>query len=184
MSQNKHYVFVIEPSRCLDCEACMVACSVENRVPIGKHRNWVGRRGPTGHFPALGLYFEPGNCMHCDNPPCERVCPTGATYRREDGIVLINQDICIGCRYCIQACPYDARYFDEEKGVVDKCTFCVHRLDAGQPPACVETCIGRARHFGDLNDPDSEVSRLLATHRYEVVYPEAGSGPNIYYIIE
>ena len=112
------------------------------------------------------------------------VCPTGATFRREDGLVLVNYDDCIGCRYCMMACPYDARYFDEERGVVDKCTFCVHRLDAGQPPACVETCIGGARHFGDINDPESEVAKLLAKHEVYVRYAEAGTGPAIFYIMD
>ncbi len=179
---KKRWGFVIEAKRCIDCKACMVACEIENQVPLGHHRNWVGQIGPTGVFPALGLQFEPGNCMHCENPPCLRVCPTGATYQRADGIVLVDDDVCIGCRYCIQACPYDARYFDETRGVVDKCTACVHRVDAGQVPACVETCVGGSRHFGDLNDPSSEVSKLLATHDHHVIYEEAGTGPQIYYI--
>lgn len=177
------WAFVIEPRRCIDCEACMIACTVENRVPLGHHRNWIGHQ-EKGAFPNVSVLFTPENCHHCTNPPCERVCPTGATYRREDGLVLIDYDRCIGCRYCMQACPYDARYFDEESGVVDKCTFCVHRLDAGLPPACVETCVGGSRHFGDLNDPASEVSKLLARHRSYTLYPEAGSGPAIYYITE
>lgn len=177
------WVFVMEPKRCIDCEACMVSCSQENSVPIGHHRNWIDKSSK-GTYPNLSLFFAPENCHHCTNPPCERVCPTGATYRREDGLVLIDYDVCIGCRYCMMACPYDARYFDEERGVVDKCTFCVHRLDAGQPPACVETCVGNARHFGDLNDPESEVSKLLATHQYTTMYPDAGTGPNIYYLID
>jgi len=160
----------------------MVACSVENNVPEGHHRCWVDHIGPKGKFPNVGLSFEPGNCMHCNNPPCERVCPTGATYQREDGLVLIDQNKCIGCKYCILACPYDARYMDESKGVVDKCTACVHRLEKGEQPACVETCIGNCRHFGDLNDPNSEVSQLLATHNYYVIYPDAGSEPALYYI--
>ena len=182
-SENqKRWGMVIETKRCIDCKACMVACKVENQIPLGKHRNWVGYVGPTGTFPTLGLRFEPGNCMHCENPPCERVCPTGATYQREDGIVLIDYDKCIGCRYCMQACPYDARYFDPARGVVDKCTFCVHRLDAGQPTACVETCVGGARHYGDLNDPNSEVSKLLATNEHRVAYEEAGTGPKVFYI--
>jgi tetrathionate reductase subunit B len=182
-SNNKRrWGMVVEVKRCIDCRACMIACQVENRVPLDKHRNWVGHVGPTGKFPVLGLRFEPGNCMHCENPPCMRVCPTGATYQREDGLVLVDFDKCIGCRYCIEACPYDARYLDPERGVVDKCTFCVHRLDAGQPPACVETCIGGSRHYGDLNDPDSEVSRLIATRVHVVIYEEAGTGPAFYYI--
>ncbi|MBI5029897.1 MAG: 4Fe-4S dicluster domain-containing protein [Chloroflexi bacterium] len=181
-SENKRrWGFVIEPKRCIDCKACMVACEIENAVPLGKHRNWIGQIGPTGTFPVLGMKFEPGNCMHCENPPCERVCPTGATYQREDGIVLVDYDRCIGCRYCMQACPYDARY-PHTDGYVDKCTFCVHRLDTGQPPACVETCVGGARHFGDLNDPNSEVAKLLATRDHYVVYEEAGTKPKIFYI--
>ncbi len=182
MAENKRrWGFVIEVKRCIDCKACVIACEVENAVPLGKHRNWIGRIGPTGIFPVLGLKFEPGNCMHCENPPCERVCPTGATYQREDGIVLVDYDKCIGCRYCMQACPYDARYLHPD-GYVDKCTFCVHRLDVGQPPACVETCVGGARHFGDLNDPNSEVSKLLATHDHYVAYEEAGTQPKVFYI--
>ena len=182
MAENKRrWGYVIEPKRCIDCKACMVACEIENAIPLGKHRNWIGQIGPTGTFPVLGMKFEPGNCMHCENPPCERVCPTGATYQRDDGIVLVDYDKCIGCRYCMQACPYDARYLHPD-GYVDKCTFCVHRLDIGQPPACVETCVGGARHFGDLNDPTSEVSKLLATRNYYVVYEEAGTQPKIFYI--
>lgn len=180
-SQTPRWVFVMEPARCIDCEACMVACSQENSVPIGYHRNWIATSSK-GTFPNVSQSFAPENCHHCTNPPCERVCPTGATYVRADGLVLVDYDLCIGCRYCMEACPYDARYFDEESGVVDKCTFCVHRLDAGLPPACVETCVGQSRHFGDLNDPESDVSKLLATHPYTTIYPEAGTGPNIYYI--
>src|SRR5512143_790464 len=175
--KQKRWVMVIEPKNCIDCKACMVSCEIENQVPLGSHRNWIGQYGPTGTFPILGMKFEPGNCMHCENPPCERVCPTGATYRREDGLVLVDYDKCIGCKYCMMACPYDARYVNEEKQAVDKCTFCVHRLDAGLPPACVETCVGQARHFGDLNDPESEVSKLLATHETYRLYEEAGSEP-------
>jgi tetrathionate reductase subunit B len=180
-SAGRRWVFVMETDRCIDCEACMVSCSVENKVPLGEHRNWIATK-ETGTFPYLGTTFMPENCHHCSNPPCERVCPTGATYRREDGLVLVDYDKCIGCKYCMMACPYDARYVNEEKQAVDKCTFCVHRLDTGQPPACVETCVGGARHFGDLNDPNSEVARLLATHDYTQLYEEAGTGPAIYYI--
>jgi tetrathionate reductase subunit B len=180
-SPKRRWVFVMEPERCIDCEACMVACSVENVVPLGEHRNWINKT-ERGTFPDLSDVFLPENCHHCANPPCERVCPTGATYRREDGLVLIDYDKCIGCKYCMMACPYDARYVNEEKTAVDKCTFCVHRLDAGLPPACVETCLGKARHFGDLNDPNSEVSKLLATHDSYRIYEEAGTEPAIYYI--
>jgi tetrathionate reductase subunit B len=177
------YAMVIDPKRCIDCKACMVACTAENRVPVGQHRNWV-RSELSGRFPELSLRIEPGQCMHCDNPPCVRVCPTGASYiSRFDGIVKIDPDSCIGCRYCMQACPYDARSFDEQRGIVDKCTFCAHRVAAGLQPACVETCPTKTRVFGDLEDPDSEVSRLLRTHAVEQKKTEAGTGPNLYYIV-
>jgi tetrathionate reductase subunit B len=180
-SSSPRWVFVMEAERCIDCEACMISCSVENQAPLGKHRNWIDKI-EKGTFPVLSTTFLPENCHHCSNPPCERVCPTGATYRREDGLVLIDYDKCIGCKYCMMACPYDARFVNEEKHAVDKCTFCVHRLDAGLPPACVETCIGHARHYGDINDPNSEVSKLLARYPYYRLYEEAGSEPAIYYV--
>jgi tetrathionate reductase subunit B len=182
MATQKRYAFVIEVDRCINCKACMVACTVENQVPIGQHRNWVAAAPLQGIFPDLAQDYVPGNCMHCDNPPCVQVCPTGASYQRADGLVLIDPTKCIGCKYCISACPYGARYFDETRGVVDKCSACVHRLDAGQPPACVETCIGGARHFGDLNDPTSEVAKLYATGRAHPFHPETGTGPKVFYV--
>jgi tetrathionate reductase subunit B len=177
----KRYGFVVRQDLCIDCKACMVACSVENQIRPGKHRNWVNTLGPTGTYPELGMQFRPGNCMHCANPPCERVCPTRATYRTADGLVQIDQSKCIGCRYCIQACPYDARYFDEQKGVTDKCSACVHRIEAGQRPACVQACMTGSRLFGDLNDPTSDASRALATRESHVLAPEAGTEPGFHY---
>jgi Fe-S-cluster-containing dehydrogenase component len=119
--------------------------------------------------------------MQCSNPPCVRVCPTGASYIDDNGIVQINPDDCIGCRYCVQACPYDARYYHEESGTVDKCNFCTHRVARGLEPACVVTCPTKVRVFGDLMDPDSEITRLLDTRRTEVPKREAGTSPNIFY---
>lgn len=182
MADQKRYAFVIELDRCIDCEACMIACEVENQVPLGKHRNWVKVAPLQGNFPSLVQDYLPGNCMHCENPPCVQVCPTGASYQRADGLVLIDQDKCIGCQFCVEACPYGARYLDPTRSVVDKCTACVHRLDAGQPPACVETCVGGARHFGDLNDPNSDVAKLYATGRPRPFHPETGTQPHIFYI--
>ena len=182
MAAQKRYAFVIEVDRCIDCKACMVACEIENQVPLGHHRNWVEPAPLQGVFPNLAQDTVPGNCMHCENPPCVEVCPTGASYQRADGLVLIDSTKCIGCKFCISACPYGARYFDETRGVVDKCSACVHRLDAGQPPACVETCVGGARHFGDLNDPESDVAKLYATGRARPFHPETGTGPKVFYI--
>lgn len=180
----KRYGMVIEPKRCIDCKACMVACTAENGVPIGEHRNWVGAK-LQGSFPELSMRIEPEQCHHCDNPPCVRVCPTGASYINEDGgIVKVNPRKCIGCKYCILACPYGARYFNDEQGVVDKCTFCNHRLSRGQEPACVETCPTKVRTFGDFNDPQSEVSSLLRTRPTGKKKVQAGTGPNLRYIID
>ncbi len=179
----KRYGFVMLTARCIDCKACTVACRAENEVPLPNSRNWVHTGGIEGTFPELHQTFQPGNCMHCDDAPCVRVCPTGASYKRaEDGIVLIDQERCVGCQYCIQACPYGARFLNEETGVVDKCTFCLHRLQKGEEPACVATCLGKARVAGDLNDPKSAVAQLLAAFPHHQLAPEAGTGPNIYYI--
>jgi tetrathionate reductase subunit B len=182
MAGQKRYGFVIEVDRCIDCEACMVACEVENQVPLGHHRNWVRAASLEGTFPNLAQDYVPGNCMHCENPPCVQVCPTGASYQRPDGLVLIDQTKCIGCQFCIEACPYGARYYDESRGVVDKCSACVHRLAVGQPPACVETCVGGARHFGDLNDPESDVAKLVAAGNAKPFHPETGTVPQVYYV--
>jgi tetrathionate reductase subunit B len=174
--------FVIITSRCIDCDACMVACRAENDVPIGKTRNWVKSSGVQGKFPNVKEMFQPGNCMHCDNPPCVSVCPTGASYKRPDGIVLVDNTKCIGCKYCITACPYDARFANPVTGKADKCTFCLQRLEQGLKPACVQTCLGKARHAGDLNDQESVVSKLIAKYPTRQLLTQLGTGPNIYYI--
>ena len=129
------YAMVIDSARCVDCRACMVACTAENDVPVGKHRNWVTTK-LKGEYPQLSMRMEPGQCHHCDDPPCVRVCPTEASFISDyGGIVEVDKRTCIGCRYCMMACPYDARYYDEERGVVDKCTFCFHRVSHGEIPA-------------------------------------------------
>ena len=171
----------VDTRRCLHCDACVVACKAENEVPAGRSRNWVVER-EAGTFPAIGVRIEPGQCMQCENAPCVKVCPTGASYVDANGVVLVNPDDCIGCRYCIEACPYDARYFDEESGTVDKCTFCAHRVASGQPPACVLTCPAKVRVFGDLDNPQSPVARLAAEGGRAVLKPEAGTRPKIFYL--
>jgi Fe-S-cluster-containing dehydrogenase component len=127
-------------------------------------------------------FFVPKLCNHCTHPACVQVCPTGATYKTKDGFVLIDHEYCIGCQYCVQACPYGARFFIPEKGVSDKCTWCYHRVVKGLKPACVEVCPVGARMFGDMNDEESVVSRFIRENRVQVLRPETGNAPNVYYI--
>lgn len=185
MPDKKRYAFVIDVSRCIDCRACLVACRVENRVPEKQTRIWVRDLGVEGEFPALRQTFVPYNCMHCDEPPCVDVCTSGATFKDEDtGLVTIDQDACIGCALCLPACPYDARTIDPERGVADKCNGCVQRVEQGLQPACVQTCVGDARMFGDLNDPASEVSIALKSAKtvQRLATETVNTGPNVYYI--
>jgi tetrathionate reductase subunit B len=147
--------------------------------------------GAEGHYRFANRYkdakvekafFAPKLCNHCTHPACVQVCPTGATYKTEDGVVLIDHTYCIGCQYCVQACPYGARYFDEEKGVTDKCTWCYHRITKGLQPACVEVCPVGARIFGDRNDKQSLISQFIQNHRVQVLRPETGNAPNVFYV--
>ena len=175
---------VLDISKCIDCKACTIACKIENNIPLveDNYRNWVAEEPLRGVFPKLGQSFIPGQCMQCGDPPCEKVCPTSATYINGDGIVLVDDKKCIGCKYCITACPYDARFYNEKRGAVDKCTFCVQRIYAGRLPACVETCPTKVRVFGDLNDPESEVSKLLTESHHRTVKPEIGTQPFLFYL--
>lgn len=185
----RRFAMVIDLRRCIGCDACMVACKAEYDVPLGVFRTWVPYR-VVGKYPNVKKHFLPRLCNHCDDPPCVRSCPVGATYKVEDGgFVLQNYERCIGCKACMASCPYNARFMLPEHRtrtnitrVVDKCTFCHHRVEKGLAPACVQTCVGRARIFGDLNDPGSEVSRLVATLPTQVLRPEEGTKPQVYYI--
>jgi tetrathionate reductase subunit B len=181
-SKAVQYAMVIDTRRCIGCHACTVACKSENDVPLGNNRCWV-EYTEKGSFPNVDRSFLPRLCNHCADPACVAVCPTGATWKREeDGIVKVDPDICIGCKYCIQACPYDARFLNPTTGAADKCDFCLHRVKEGLLPSCVNTCQGRARIFGDINDPESEVSKLLAKNSYSVLLKGQGTNPNVYYI--
>jgi tetrathionate reductase subunit B len=189
----KRLAMVIDLSRCTGCNACTVACKAENGIRLGAFRAWVSET-EKGRYPRVTRHFLPRLCNQCDNPPCLRVCPTGATYRRDDGLVDIEKTKCIGCRHCMAACPYNSRYFspgpireDSEShagtpGTVDKCNFCAHRVDNGLVPACVNTCPTNARIFGDLDDPESEVHRLVARGKAETLLPEFGTGPAVFYV--
>lgn len=172
---------VIDLRKCIGCQACTVACSMENQVPLGQFRTIVSAYEVDVAGAARRVTL-PRLCNHCENPPCVEVCPTQATYQRKDGIVVVDNTMCVGCGYCVQACPYDARFINAETHTVDKCTFCVHRVDAGLLTACVETCVGGARVFGDLNDPGSEVSSLLRKHATQVLKPSMGTESRVFYI--
>ena len=175
------WAMVMDLRKCIGCQACTVACAMENNVYEGSYRTHVPVYEIETEFGPVPAML-PRMCNHCENPPCIPVCPVKATYQTEDGIVLVDQDVCVGCGYCVQACPYEARHLDHDSGTADKCTFCVQRLDAGLLPACVETCVGGARVFGDIRDPASAVSRLLAEHDTRNLKPEAGTRPQVYYI--
>jgi Fe-S-cluster-containing dehydrogenase component len=127
-------------------------------------------------------FFVPKLCNQCTHPACVQVCPVGATYKTADGVVLIDHEYCIGCRYCVQACPYGARFFNEAKGVTDKCTWCYHRITKGMQPACVEVCPVGARVFGDAKDAQSPISLFIRNNRVQVLKPETGNAPNVYYV--
>ena len=218
---------VIDLDRCVGCEACTIACKAENFTPGTINWNRIVKT-ESGTYPHVTRLPFPLQCMQCDNSPCTQVCPTKATYRRDDGIIAQDYDRCIGCQYCVVACPYGARTFDEgldayfpgqtttyesfggdlgdepdgtnalparhQAGVVEKCLFCVQKLQAGlaaglvpgvdadATPACVVTCIGEARVFGDLDDPNSEVSRLAASPGAYRFHEEYGTKPKIYYL--
>ena len=180
--KHKQYGMVIDTLRCIGCHACTVACKSEFDVPLGKNRAWV-EYIEKGVYPNVSRSFLPRLCNHCSEPPCVPVCPTNATYKREqDGIVVVDQGLCIGCKYCLQACPYDARFLNPVNGWADKCDFCVHRVSKGLEPSCVNTCVGGARIFGDLSDLESEVAKLVAQNQVTVLRREMGTFPNVYYI--
>lgn len=175
------YVMVIDTRRCVGCQDCVVACQTENGVPLGYTRDWITET-VEGEFPTPRLEIRSERCNHCENPPCVSCCPTGASHvHARGGVVLVDHAKCIGCKACLAACPYDARFIHPE-GYADKCTFCIHRVEQGLDPACVSVCPTHCMHFGDRDDPLSEVSRLLASRPEHALLPEAGTGPCIYYL--
>ena len=193
---------VIDLTRCVGCYSCIMTCKAEHGTPKGVFWAKVLEQ-EVGTFPSARRIFWPVLCNHCKTPACVEVCPSGATSQRSDGIVTIDYDKCIGCRYCMMACPYNVRIFMDEVtgyfsqgltpyeerkyqewqvGTVSKCNFCVERVDQGQEPACVVACPCGARVFGDLDDPDSEVSRLIREFRGTQLRSEAGTDPSVYYL--
>ncbi len=178
--KSKKYGMVIDVSKCIDCKACMVACKVENNIPVGFWRNWI--RTLWDVRDSRKAEFQPGQCMQCDTPSCVAACPVNATYKQADGLVAIDPQKCIGCGNCVTACPYGARYRDPGTRRADKCDFCEHRLKRGEAPACVVTCPTKARTFGDLNDLSSDVSRMVRQKKLvRVNAPHVDTRPNIFY---
>jgi len=220
----KRYGLVIDLGRCIGCWTCAVACKSESDQPLGIWWNKILGGSPdldsaVGDYPNVTHTYLPLSCQHCDNPPCLKVCPVAATYKRKsDGLVLIDFSVCIGCRYCMTACPYGVRNFNWQepeqvpsefplgyqenhydpdptsgpnrlvymptrpKGVVEKCTFCVQRVDNNLEPICVEVCPARARIFGDLNDPNSLPSQMIQGSAAYQLLPELGTNPSVFYI--
>jgi Fe-S-cluster-containing dehydrogenase component len=175
------YGFVIDHRRCIGCHACTVACKAENDVPVGSFRTWV-KYTEIGQFPRVRRHFAVLRCNHCSSAPCVTICPVTALAKRNDGIVDLDKDVCIGCKACMEACPYDALYLNEDTGSAEKCHYCAHRVDVGLEPACVTVCPEQAIVAGDLHDPDSKVARLAALPGAQVRRAEQRTGPNIYYV--
>lgn len=183
--EGKRYAMVVDLRKCIGCQACTVSCSMENLPPIGQFRTTVLQYEVSqGDDLPPAMLSLPRLCNHCDEPPCVPVCPVQATFQRTDGVVLIDNERCVGCGYCVQACPYDARFINHETQTADKCTFCEHRLEAGLLPACVESCVGGARVIGDMNDASSAISIVLKNNEKDVkvLKPGMKTSPHVFYI--
>lgn len=197
----------IDQHRCIGCQTCAESCKMQNGVPMGMHWNRTLTEdsdvmdGAVGVFPNLKMSFLPLACQHCENPACMKVCPTGATYKDDAGRVEIVYDKCIGCRMCMAACPYNVRVFNwndpihdpdfaygdkdvplRRKGVMEKCTLCKERTDRGEEPMCVVCCPTHARIFGDLDDPDSEISKLRTKQNVRILLEDMGTEPQVFYL--
>ena len=199
---NKYkWGYAVDTTRCIGCGSCMRACRAENDVPKAFYRTWVERYRfnlegkidvdvATNDFHAFGpakgevarAFFVPKLCNHCEKSVCTQVCPVGAAYHTKDGVVLVDQKYCIGCGYCVQACPYGCRYIHPVLHVADKCTLCYHRITRGLKPACVQACPVEARLFGNLNDPKDRLTTILKQHRHGVLRPEMGTHPRCIYL--
>jgi Fe-S-cluster-containing dehydrogenase component/formate-dependent nitrite reductase membrane component NrfD len=175
------YGFVIDQDRCIGCHACTVACKEENQVPVGVFRTWV-KYVEKGKFPDTSRHFGVLRCNHCDTAPCIEICPTGTLYRRGDGIVDFDNRHCIGCKACMQACPYDALHIDPVTHTAAKCHYCAHRIEKALEPACVIVCPTRAIIPGDLDDSSSQISRIVAQQKVAVRKPEKGTDPKLFYL--
>jgi Fe-S-cluster-containing dehydrogenase component len=175
------YGFLLDHTLCIGCHACTVACKAENDVPVGSMRTWV-KYTEQGRFPSVKRHFAVLRCNHCTNAPCVTICPVNALEKRPDGIVDLDRDACIGCRACMQACPYDAIYINEDTGAAEKCHFCAHRVERGLEPACVIVCPVQAIVPGDVHDRNGPIAQRIAGRETLVRRPEQRTGPNVHYL--
>ncbi|HET9373265.1 MAG TPA: NrfD/PsrC family molybdoenzyme membrane anchor subunit [Vicinamibacterales bacterium] len=176
-----NYGFAIDLRKCIGCHACTIACKAEHEIPVGVNRCWV-KTVEKGTFPDTQRLFFPVLCNQCVEAPCVNICPTSALYKRRDGIVDLNGAACIGCRACMVACPYDQLFIDPNTRTAEKCNFCANRIENELKPACVSVCPTECRIFGDLDDPTSEVARIVQRESFMVRKPEKGTGPKIFYL--
>ena len=176
-----NFGFVIDNRKCIGCHACTVACKSEHDVPIGVNRTHV-KYIEKGTYPDVTREFSVHRCNHCEDSPCTKICPTTALFTREDGIVDFDDDRCIGCKSCMQACPYDALYIDPNKGTAAKCNYCAHKIENSYEPSCVVVCPVEAIISGDLDDPNSSISNYVSEHEVTVRKPESGAKPNVFYV--
>lgn len=185
---EKQYGMLLDTTRCVGCQTCVIGCKINHQVPGEAYWSSVETIGseimyqPTGKYPNPVLAFKPHLCNHCADPACVKNCPTGAMHKDENGIVSVNQDICIGCQYCSWVCPYNIPKFDIVKKVMSKCHFCKRLIEKGEVPYCVESCPAEARIFGIVSDPNSEISQLISAKHGKQLLPHFGTGPSVYYV--